>query len=144
MTAAYVSLAALLVAVGKLLTAIGQKNTPAILFQRRRDPGLLPAVGADLAGSATPEEARMNTIKLGDLVLPQTGPQGDLIGRRMNTIKLGDLVLPPGDDRPWRVLDLYQGKAQIEFVGEAWTRIKTVPAGDLRIDPCERSTTTNA
>jgi len=62
----------------------------------------------------------------------------------LNTIKIGDLVLLPGDDRPWRVLDLYQGKAQIEFVGEAWIRIKTVPAGDLRIDPCERSTTTNA
>jgi len=62
----------------------------------------------------------------------------------MNTIKVGDLVLPPGDDRSWRVLDLYQGKAQIEFVGEAWTRIKTVPTGDLRIDPCERSTTPNA
>ena len=25
----------------------------------------------------------------------------------------------------------YQGKAQIEFVGEPWTRFKTVPAGDL-------------
>jgi len=66
-----------------------------------------------------------------------------------NTIKLGDLVLPPGDPpltgaRPWRVLNLDQGKAQIEFVGEAWTRIKTVPAGELRIDPCERSTTTNS
>jgi len=109
MTATHVSLA-----------AIGQKNAPAILFQRRRDPGLLPAVGADLAGSATPDEAQMNTIKV------------------------GDLVLPPGDNRPWRVLDLYQGKAQIEFVGEAWTRIKTVPAGDLRIDAYERSTTPNA
>jgi len=58
----------------------------------------------------------------------------------MNTIKVGDLVLPPGDDRPWRVLDLYQGKARIEFVGEAWTRFKTVPAGDLRIDSGKRST----
>ena len=97
-----------------------QKNAPAILYQRRRNTGLFPAVGAGPAGSATPDEAHMNTIKV------------------------GDLVLPPGDDRPWRVLDLYHGKAQIEFVGEAWTRIKTLPAGDLRIDPCERSTTQNA
>ncbi|HKM55621.1 MAG TPA: hypothetical protein VJY33_19605 [Isosphaeraceae bacterium] len=62
----------------------------------------------------------------------------------MKTIKVGDLVLPPGDDRPWRVLDLYQGKARIEFVGEAWIRIKTVPAGDLSIDPSKRSTTPRA
>ena len=120
MTAMPVSLAALLVAVRQFLTAIAQKSVPAILFQRRRDPGLLSAVGAYLAGSATPEKARMNTVKVGDLVLPR------------------------GDDRPWRVLDLYQGKAQIEFVGEAWTRIKTVPAGDLRIVARERSTTTDS
>jgi len=62
----------------------------------------------------------------------------------MKTIKVGDNVLPPGDDRPWRVLDLYNGKARIEFVGEAWTRFKTVPAGDLRIDPSKRSTTLRA
>ncbi len=64
----------------------------------------------------------------------------------MKTIKDGDLVLPPGDSpltgaRPWRVLDLYDGKARIEFVGEAWTRFQTVPAGNLRIDPGKRSAT---
>ncbi len=59
----------------------------------------------------------------------------------MRTIKVGDLVLPPGDARPWRVLDLYNDKARIEFVGEAWTRIKTVPAGALKLDPSQRSTT---
>lgn len=116
MTAAHVSLTELSVPVGQSLTAIGRKNAPADLFQRRRDPGQFPAVDADLAGSATPDEAHMYTIKV------------------------GDIVQPPGDYRPWRVLDLYQGKAQIEFVGEAWARIKTVPAGDLRLDPCERST----
>ncbi len=62
----------------------------------------------------------------------------------MKTIKVGDLVLLPGDDRPWRVLDLYDGKARIEFVGEAWTRFKTVPAGDLRLYPSKRSTTLHA
>jgi hypothetical protein len=81
---------------------------------------LFPAVSADRTGSATPAQTHMKTIKV------------------------GDLVLPPGDDRPWRVLDLYEGKARIEFVGEAWTRIKTVPAGDLRIDPSKRSTTLRA
>jgi len=62
----------------------------------------------------------------------------------MKTIKVGDLVLPPGDDRPWRVLDLYNGKARIEIVGEAWTRIKTVPAGDLRSDSSKRAATSRA
>jgi hypothetical protein len=81
---------------------------------------LFPAVNADLAGSPTPAESHMKTIKV------------------------GDLVLPPGDDRPWRVLDLYDGKARIEFVGEAWTRFKSVPAAHLRIDPSKRSTTLRA
>jgi hypothetical protein len=90
MTAVHFSLARLLVAVRQFLTAIGRKDRPAILFQRRRDPGLFPAIGADLAGSATPDKVFMkNTI-----------------------IKLGDLVLPPRDPpltgaRPWRVLNLY-------------------------------------
>jgi len=56
MTAVHCSLARLLVAVRQFLTTIGPKNRPAILFQRRRDPGLFPAIGADLAGSATPDK----------------------------------------------------------------------------------------
>ena len=120
MTGAHVFHAALSVAKPQFLTAIGQKNASAVLSQRRRDSALFPAVGVEVAGSATPDEAHMSAIKVGDLVLPR------------------------GDDRPWRVLDLHQGKAQIEFVGEAWNRIKTVPSGDLRIDPCVHATTTNA
>ncbi|MGA2701021.1 MAG: hypothetical protein ABSH35_07980 [Isosphaeraceae bacterium] len=92
MTAVHSSLARLLVAVRQFLTAIGQKNAPAICFWRRRDPGLFPAIGADLAGSATPDKVFMK-----------------------NTIKLGNLVLPPGDPpltgaRPWRDLNLYLGQ----------------------------------
>jgi len=45
MTAVHSSLARLLVAVRQFLTAIGRKNRPAILFQRRRDAGLFPAIG---------------------------------------------------------------------------------------------------
>ena len=75
MTAVHSSLARLLVAVRQFLTAIGRKNRPAICFWRRRDPGLFPAIGADLAGSATPDKVFMkNTIKLGDLVLPPGDP----------------------------------------------------------------------
>jgi len=68
----------------------------------------------------------------------------------MKTIKVGDFVLPPGDPpltgaRPWRVLDLYEGKARIEFIGEAWTRFKTVPAAELRlVDPSKRPTARRA
>lgn len=56
----------------------------------------------------------------------------------MRTIKVGDLVLAPGEDRPWRVLDLHNGKARIEFIGEAWTRYKLVPVGDLKPDRSKR------
>ena len=45
MTAVHCPLARLLVAVRQFLTAIGWKKRPAILFQRRRDPGLFPAIG---------------------------------------------------------------------------------------------------
>ncbi len=102
------------------LTAIDQKIAPAVLFRPRRDPDLFPAADAALAGSASPD------------------------GAHADTIEVGSLVLPPGDDRPWRVLDLYEDKAQIEFVGDAWARIKTVPASGLRIDARERATTATA
>ncbi len=58
----------------------------------------------------------------------------------MQTIKIGDLVLAPGEDRHWRVVDLYHGKARIKFVGEAWTRFKLVPVGALKLDRSKRST----
>jgi len=62
----------------------------------------------------------------------------------MKIIKVGDFVLPPDDDRPWRVLDLYDGKARIEYVGEAWNRFKTVPVAELRLDPSKQSTARRA
>lgn len=52
---------------------------------------------------------------------------------------IGDIVLPPGDDRPWRIIDMYeapatgQRKALLEFLGEAWVFFKVVPADDLRM-----------
>ena len=78
MTAVHSSLARLLVAVRQFLTGIGRKNRPAILFQRRRDPGLFPAIGADLAGSATPDKAfRMTSqcsSKLDWVTIPKNWP----------------------------------------------------------------------
>jgi len=56
----------------------------------------------------------------------------------MDALKIGDLVFPPGDDRPWRIIDLYEaratgrGKALIEFSAESWVRFRTVLTADLR------------
>jgi len=43
-------------------------------------------------------------------------------------------VYRTGDDRPWKVLAVYDdGAALIECVGEAWNRFKFELAADLRL-----------
>ncbi len=66
---------------------------------------------------------------------------GSCFGAGMTAWKIGDLVLPLDDNRPWRIVDLYQApatgreKALIEFLGDAWRRFRTVLTADLRPAP---------
>ena len=62
-----------------------------------------------------------------------------MIENRKTAMAVGELVLPPGYSRPWRIVDIYHdGRADLEFIGEAWVRRKVrVPVANLRPYPGE-------